>query len=183
MGEGELRRYDDPENVLLLQELKQGRVPVSLLDVEFGHDVDVSVVRKVDEDYVPPKRKVSGFHGQGHRLGSPVPGEDISAASPVVPESKTSAPVNVPENKPEDKGEGDSLVQIRFANGKRVSHKFNGLDPVSVVYAYVRDHEFSDQQKQFTLSHAFPVKPIDDSAEATVELAKLKNAVIMQRWK
>lgn len=183
VGEGELRRYDDPENVLLLQELKQGRVPVSLLDVEFGQDVDVSVVRKVDEDYAPPKRKVSGFHGQGHRLGSPVPGEDISAASPVVPESTTSASVNVPENKPEDKGEGDSLVQIRFANGKRVSHKFNGLDPVSVVYAYVRDHAFCDQQKQFTLSHAFPVKPIEDSAEATVELAKLKNAVIMQRWK
>ncbi|KAF8001515.1 hypothetical protein HF325_004016 [Metschnikowia pulcherrima] len=182
VGEGELRRYDDPENVLLLQELKQGRVPVSLLDVEFGQDVDVSVVRKVDEDFTPPKRKVGGFHGQGQRLGSPVPGEDLvpaPAASAEVPLKETTS---VPTKKTPE-GEGDSLVQIRFANGKRVSHKFNGTDSISVVYAFVRDHEYSDPLRQFILSHTFPVKPIEESTETTVELAKLKNAVIMQRWK
>ncbi|KAJ8143127.1 hypothetical protein OY671_003728 [Metschnikowia pulcherrima] len=182
VGEGELRRYDDPENVSLLQELKQGRVPVSLLDVEFGQDVDVSVVRKVDEDYTPPKRKVGGFHGQGQRLGSPVPGEDLvpaPAASAEVPSKETTS---VPTKKTPE-GEGNSLVQIRFANGKRVSHKFNGTDPISVVYTFVRDHEYSDPSRQFILSHTFPVKPIEESAETTVESAKLKNAVIMQRWK
>ncbi|KAM9921841.1 hypothetical protein OXX59_006256 [Metschnikowia pulcherrima] len=182
VGEGELRRYDDPENVSLLQELKQGRVPVSLLDVEFGQDVDVSVVRKVDEDYTPPKRKVGGFHGQGQRLGSPVPGEDLApapAASAEVPSKETTS---VPTKKTPE-GEGDSLVQIRFANGKRVSHKFNGTDSISVVYAFVRDHDYSDPSRQFILSHTFPVKPIEESAETTVESAKLKNAVIMQRWK
>lgn len=175
VGEGPLRRYDDPENVLLLLELKLGRVPVSLLDVEFGQDVDVSVVRKVDEDYVPPKRKLGGFHGLGQRLGLPVPGESLS------PEPVEEKPA-VKAEKP-DQGSGDSLVQIRFANGKRVSHKFNGSDAVTSVYDFVRRHEYSDGLRQFILSHTFPVKPIEESAEVSVEAAQLKNAVIVQRWK
>ncbi|GEQ70664.1 hypothetical protein JCM33374_g4343 [Metschnikowia sp. JCM 33374] len=189
VGDGPLRRYDDPENVQTLSELKQGRVPVSLLDVEFGQDVDVNVVRKVDEDYAPPKRKIGGFHGQGQRLGSPVPGEDIYGVHAPVPEASKETPQTTPLSKaatgpgPSDQGEGDSLVQIRFANGKRVSHKFNGSDSVSVVYAFVRGHEHNSSEKPFILSHTFPVKPIEESADTTVASAKLKNAVIVQRWK
>lgn len=180
VGDGPLHRYDDPNNERVLNELNRGRVPVSLLDVEFGQDVDVSVFRKTDENWVPPKRKVGGFSGSGQRLGSPVPGESI----PVESTPQESKPQELNKPKPEDQGEGDSLVQIRFASGKKISHKFNSTDSLIEVYSFVRNHEFnSDKSKDFMLSHSFPVRPIDESNDLTVADAKLKNAVIVQRWK
>lgn len=179
VGDGPLHRYDDPRNENVLQELNRGRVPVSLLDVEFGQDVDVSVFKKTDEDWTPPKRKLGGFHGSGQRLGSPVPGE--FAPSPEV--STAAASDNKVAPKPEDSGEGDSQVQIRFASGKKTAHKFNSTDSIAMVYAFVRTHPFNSSEKPFVLSHSFPVKPIDESLEVTVAEAKLKNAVIVQRWK
>lgn len=177
VGEGALHRYDDPSNASVLQELNAGRVPMSLLDVEFGQDVDVSVFKKTDEDWVPPKRKVGGFAGQGQRLGSPVPGESCGGSP--APEA-ASEPTR--ETKPDDQGEGDSLVQIRFANGKKASHKFNSSDSITKVYEFVRSHPFTESGKAFILTHAFPVKPIEESNDITVGDAKLKNAVIVQRW-
>lgn len=176
VGDGPLHRYDDPSNEAVLQELNRGRVPIAILDVELGQDVDVSVFKKTDEDWTPPKRKVGGFHGLGQRLGSPVPGESPSAAEP------SPEPAAPTKPKPENEGQGDSTVQIRFANGKRVSHKFNASDSVSTVYQFVRDHPNTDSSRQFVLSHSFPVKPIEDSETLTVADAKLKNAVIVQRW-
>ncbi|KAK6458891.1 uncharacterized protein RJT20DRAFT_123999 [Scheffersomyces xylosifermentans] len=180
VGDGPLHRYDDPSNLTILQELKRGRVPMSLLDVEFGQDVDVSVFKKTDEDWTPPKRKAGGFHGHGQRLGSPVPGEVISSPQPA---ASTESPLKQESTpKPEPEEEGDSTVQIRFANGKRTSKKFKSTDSIKTVYEFVRNHEYNDSQKAFTLSHAFPVKPIEESEENTVESSKLKNAVIVQRW-
>lgn len=178
VGDGPFRRYDDSDNFQLLSELKQGRVPVSLLDVQLGQDVDVTVIRKVDEDYVPPKASQGGFHGQGQRLGSPVPGEaSVTAPPPVTQSEETQA-------KPADEPAGDSPVQIRFASGKRLSHRFNGSDPISVVYNFVASHPYNENSsREFILSHAFPVKPIEAKVGETVETAKLKNAVVVQRWK
>lgn len=179
VGDGPLQRYDDPENQQVLQELKHGRVPVSVLGVEFGQDVDVSVIKKTDEDYVPPKRKLGGFAGLGQRLGSPVPGE---ATTPTFTETPEVKPAEAP--KPADLGAGDTTVQIRFANGKKVAHKFNASDSIAVVYLFVRNHEYNESSlRAFTLSHAFPVKPIEELLEISVSDAKLKNAVIIQRWK
>ena len=83
-----------------------------------------------------------------------------------------------------DEGEGDTAVQIRFANGKRTSHKFNSSDSISAVYDFVRNHEYNAENagRNFTLSHAFPVKPIEESNEVLIGDAKLKNSVIVQRW-
>lgn len=182
VGDGELQRYDDPENQQVLQELKHGRVPVSVLGVEFGQDVDVSVIKKTEEDYVPPKRKLGGFLGEGQRLGSPVPGESPSVTP--APEVAAASTGEKPKPKPESLGTGDATVQIRFANGKRVAHKFNSSDSISVVYQFVREHELNESPlRAFTLSHAFPVKPIEELLDVTVADANLKNAVIIQRWK
>lgn len=175
IGDGPLMLYDDPRNEAVLQELRQGRVPVSVLGVEFGQDVDVLVVRKTDEDYVPPRRAASGFHGDGQRLGSPVPGE--TAPEPTVAEPP--APIAAA---PAPSGDGDAAVQIRFASGKRTMHKFSSTDPVSAVYAFVRTHSYnSDPLRLFVLSMAFPVKPIEELA-TTVADARLANAVVVQRW-
>lgn len=186
VGDGPLNRYDDPANEMVLQQLNQGRVPLSLLDVEYGQDVDVSVIRKTDEDYTPPKKKVGGFRGSGHRLGSPVPGEPIGSNTSTTASTTESTPAPAPSsdtNTPKDpEPQGDTPVQIRFANGKRLSHKFNATDSIALVYEFVRSHEYSDPSRLFVLSHAFPVKPIEESDAITVADAKLKNAVIVQRW-
>ncbi|KAI5967752.1 SHP1 [Candida margitis] len=181
VGDSKLYSYDDEKNKRILSEIEQGRVPIAILQVDPGDDVDVTVSKRTDEDYVPPKRKVGGYHGSGHRLGSPVPGE------PIATEGKED---NVEETKPEtanktvDEGEGDTAVQIRFANGKRTSHKFNSSDPISVVYNFVRNHDYNTDSagRNFTLSHAFPVKPIEESNDISIADAKLKNSVIVQRW-
>lgn len=177
VGDGPLHRFDDPENASVLQELNRGRVPVSVLNVEFGQDVDVSVIKKNDEDY-KPKKKIGGYHGSGQRLGAPVPGEIISNdVEETKPETKTE-PIA-----PEPESDGDSPVQIRFANGKKLSTKLNSTDSILEVYSFVRSHEYNDQSRDFSLNHAFPVKLIEESTEVTVADAQLKGAVIVQRWK
>ena len=100
VGDGPLHRYDDPRNASVLQELNQGRVPMSILDVEFGQDVDVSVYKKTDEDWTPPKRKIGGYHGAGHRLGSPVPGEVlVNNEASSQPDIKTETEISKPKTK------------------------------------------------------------------------------------
>lgn len=180
VGEGPLHRYDDPANEGVLQELNRGRVPVLLLDVEFGQDVDVLVFKKTDEDWSPPKRKVAGYQGKGFRLGSPVPGE---AAPQYLKESDVqSKATGEQEASSEPAGDGDTQIQIRFANGKKASHRFLSLDPVSTIYTWVDQHDFNEANgRGFTLNHAFPVKSI--GSEGTIGSAGLKNAVIVQRWK
>lgn len=179
VGDGPLHRYDDPANEAVLRELNQGRVPVLLLDVEFGQDVDVQVYKKTEEDYVPPRRRPGGYHGQGHRLGSPVPGEVIGVEEPTEAASSSEAATTAPAD-PEPLG--DTPVQIRFANGKKLLHRFDSSQPVSDVYLFVASHAYNDAAgREFTLNHAFPVKVID--ADGTVGDAGLKNAVIVQRWK
>ncbi|KAI3404819.2 hypothetical protein KGF56_002336 [Candida oxycetoniae] len=196
VGESQLYSYDDPKNQRILYEIEQGRVPIAILEVELGDDVDVTVSKRTDEDYVPPKKKIGGYHGAGQRLGSPVPGEGISTSQAEEKETTTetetatetatmtaTSSASTTETKGRNtkgEGEGDSLVQIRFANGKRVSQRFNSYDPITLVYDFVRNHEYNrdNGNREFTLSHSFPVKPIEENSEITVSDAKLKNAVI-----
>lgn len=184
VADGALHRYDDPANQNVLAELNQGRVPISLLNVDFGQDVDVSVIRKTDEDYVPPKTRLGGFSGSGQRLGSPVPGEPITSLSMPASQSQSqteteTAPVSKLEQHEE---QGDTSVQIRFANGKRITKKFDSHHSITEVYEFVQHHEYSTPGRQFILSHAFPVKAIENTSSLTIGNAGLKNAVIVQRW-
>lgn len=179
VGDGPLHRYDDPANESVLQELNHGRVPVLILDVEFGQDVDVQVYKKTDEDYEPPRRRPGGYHGQGRRLGSPVPGEVIGVPEP---EPKPETQPDTAATSDPEPPQGDTPVQIRFANGKKLLYRFDSDQPVAEVYLFVAAHPYNDAHgREFTLNHAFPVKPI--VAEGTVGDAGLKNAVIVQRWK
>lgn len=179
VGEGELYRYDDPANSFYLNELNQGRAPLKLLNVEFGQEVDVNVHKKLDESYKPPKRKIEGFHGRGQRLGSPVPGDApepaVATATQAVPKTETKA------EKTEEVPKGDFSIQIRYASGKREIFRCNATDSVRSLYEYVSSNT-TDKSRQFTLNHAFPVKPIENS-DISVEEAGLVNAVVVQRWK
>ncbi|CCD25242.1 protein phosphatase regulator SHP1 NDAI_0E04250 [Naumovozyma dairenensis CBS 421] len=178
VGDGELYRYDDPANSFYLKELNQGRAPLNLLNVEFGQEVDVNVHKKIDESFKPPKRKLGGFHGQGQRLGSPIPGESESSVEPSILKAKaeetTAAKTEVEEPK------GDTSVQIRYASGKREVFRCYSTDKVQKLYDHVMENT-QDHSRTFTLNHAFPVKPVEN-LDSTIKDADLVNSVVVQRW-
>ncbi|KAG7816214.1 hypothetical protein KL942_004374 [Ogataea angusta] len=174
VGDGKLYRYDDPENADYLRQLNSGRAPLSLLNVEMFQDVDVTVIKKMDESYTPSKPKQGGFTGRGQRLGSPVPGEPIP--EPIVAET-----AQKPEKAPaEDLGSGDAKVQIRMADGTRLIHMFDSNDNVSAVFDFVRSH--TDSSRDWNLAFAFPMKVIEQDSK-TIKEAGLINSVVVQRWK
>ena len=178
VADGPLYRYDDPANSFYLSELNQGRAPLKLLDVEFGQEVEVNVYKKLDEPYKTPKRKLGGFSGQGQRLGSPIPGESLSP----VEVAKDEAPIVEEESEPkEEPKKGDTSVQIRYANGKREVLRCNSTDTVNSLYDHVSSNANTDASRNFTLNHAFPVKPINND-DTTLKDADLLNSVVVQRW-
>ncbi|EJS44629.1 shp1p [Saccharomyces arboricola H-6] len=178
VADGPLYRYDDPANSFYLSELNQGRAPLKLLNVEFGQEVEVNVYKKLDEPYKAPKRKLGGFSGQGQRLGSPIPGESLSPVE--VTEEEVSLPQEEPKPKDELK-EGDTSVQIRYANGKREVLRCNSTDTAEFLYDHVTSNENTDPTRNFTLNHAFPIKIINND-ETTLKDANLLNSVVVQRW-
>lgn len=176
VGDGELFRYDDPKNSVYLSELNKGRAPLALLDVKIGQEVDVNVMKKLDEEFKPPKRKIEGFHGSGHRLGSTVPdftGASVAAAAAAAPQDPA-----VPAREEEDDSLKDTQVQVRLADGRRVVRRVNSTDPVSVLFDYVKTQSGS---RSFSLNYSFPLKPIDDLTQSIAQ-AGLKNSVVVQRW-
>lgn len=180
VDDGELYRYDDPQNQAYLEQLKVGKAPLSLLNVEMFQDVDVNVIKKIDEsfhDNQKSKPRVFGFHGSGNRLGSPVPGE------PTTVEEAIEKYTSVPEIDKESKDvivEGDTSIQIRFADGSKIVQKFNSTDSVQVVFDFVTSQ--SNTTRSWTLVTSFPPKPLDDQKEITIESAGLKNSVVTQKW-
>ncbi|SCU97833.1 LADA_0H08614g1_1 [Lachancea dasiensis] len=176
VNEGELYRYDDPANSYYLNELNQGRAPLRLLDVEFGQEVEVNVKKRLDESFQPPKRKLGGFIGKGHRLGSPIPGESVSP-EPIAQTTASETANEQRENIEEPKG--DTSVQIRYTSGKREVLRCSSQDTIRFLYDHVKKE--TDSNKIFTLNHAFPVKPIENF-EASLKDEGLCNAVVVQRW-
>lgn len=177
VADGPLYRYDDPANSFYLSELNQGRAPLKLLDVQFGQEVEVNVYKKLDESYKAPKRKLGGFSGQGQRLGSPIPGESSPAE---VPKNETPAAQEQPTSDNEPK-QGDTSIQIRYANGKREVLRCNSTDSVKFLYEHVTSNANTDPSRNFTLNYAFPIKPISND-ETTLKDADLLNSVVVQRW-
>lgn len=147
--DGELMRYDDPENEQILAQINTGSVPcVSLFDclsrahsghrrapphilnVQPGQPVELRVAKRLQEKYTPPpKRPMAAFSGTGNRLGAP---------SPTVTESSTAMPGAFPtaaSSSPATGGSHDrsrintlfevdqtlptTSIQIRLADGTR----------------------------------------------------------------
>lgn len=194
IDEGELYEYDDPKNQEYLKQLNAGRAPLSLLNVQMFQDVDVNVVKKLEDSYYDhqkSKPRVFGFQGEGHRLGSPIPGEpatveeaiakygsEISSSNEKTEDLEVSKPKM--NNEPTTASEGDTTIQIRLANGERIVRKFNSTDKVEEIYNFVSSK--ADNSRPWGLVTSFPTSPLDDKKDETIASAGLKNAVIIQRW-
>ncbi|KAH3679267.1 hypothetical protein WICPIJ_008644 [Wickerhamomyces pijperi] len=173
VGDGQLYRYDDPANASYLADLNSGRAPMALLDVQYGQEVDVNVQRKLDEEYQPPKRKLGGFTGSGNRLGSVIPSETPIEDAPIA--KVTTAPNDEAIVEPK----GDTKIQIRLADGRKIVLHLNSTDSVSSLYELVTSE--TSGQRQFYLATSFPVKSIENSS-TSIKDAGLCNSVIVQRW-
>ncbi|KAF5111780.1 hypothetical protein DV454_004585 [Geotrichum candidum] len=173
-----LYRYDDPSNIPHLKAIEQGKAPISILNVEYGQGVDVHVIRKLDEDYAAPKRKVGGFHGHGQRLGSPVPGEKSKSPTPV-PEPAVSSSAASESSTPAEPENADAPVQIQLGDGSRHRRRFVGAGPVQQLYDFV--DSVSPSQRAYTLQTTFPMKKLEDR-DISLKEAGLVGSVVIQRW-
>jgi UBX domain-containing protein 1 len=110
VDDGPLYEYSNPVNQHLLTAIHSGRAPLSLLDVQHGQPVEVRVIKRQEEDYIPPpKAPPKPFEGTGHRLGS-------EPTTPVT--ESTSAPSSIPSIAV-DQTQPVTSIQIRLGDGSR----------------------------------------------------------------
>lgn len=175
-------RYDDPANQEVLRAIQSGRAPLSLMNVEPGQPADVNVFRRLDEDYVQPKKKHAPFSGHGNRLGSPTPGESSGSSAPVAP---VSAPVaRTQPSAPTvqvDPAVPSTTLQIRLGDGTRLVSRFNHTHTVGDVYSFVNSSSLESRSRNYVLQTTFPNKELSNH-EQTIKDAGLVNAVVVQKW-
>lgn len=176
-------RYDDPANQEVLRAIQSGRAPLSLMNVEPGQPADVNVFRRLDEDYVPPKKKHASFSGQGNRLGSPTPGGEASgSAAPAIPTPAPTARPQAPVPTVEvNQSSPITTLQIRLGDGTRLVSRFNHTHTVGDVYSFVNSASLESRSRNYILQTTFPNKELSDHGQ-TIKDAGLVNAVVVQKW-
>lgn len=187
VDDGELFRTDDPRNAEILEGIRQGRAPLSIMNVQPGQEVDVEI-KQHDEKYIKPKPKYKPFGGAGQRLGSPTPGVTPSASTPAsstsTPQS-TAAPGGATDPaKPDiDESQPTITLQIRLGDGTRLTSRFNTTHTIGAVYDFVTAASPSSQSRAWVLMTTFPSKELTDKAAVLGDLAEFKRGgVVVQKW-
>jgi len=181
--DGPLMRYDEPANQEILRAIQSGRAPTALMGVQQGQQADVHVFKRLDEDYVPPKKKFQPFSGSGNRLGSPTPEVAAApipvaapAAVPQAPATPAIPQVNVDSSQPA------TSLQIRLGDGTRLVSRFNHSHTVGDIYNFVNSASATSRSREYVLQTTFPNKELTDKMQ-TVKDAGLVNAVVVQKWR
>lgn len=180
--DGPLMRYDDPQHQETLRGIEAGRAPLHLMNVEPGQFTDVNVHRKMDEDYVAPKKKFVPFAGGGNRLGAPTPGfeSNVGASSSTAPAASAPA-APPPQTIDVDNDQPTTSLQIRLGDGTRLVSRFNHTHTIANVYAFVNAANVASRARGYVLQTTFPVKELKDMDRSLKE-AGLLNAVVVQKW-
>lgn len=155
-------------------------------------DVDVNVDKKLEDSYYSHQRskpRVFGFQGTGKRLGSPVPGEPTTVEEALAREEAQQATLsqtNTEETAEKTAasgvaGSGDTTIQIRLGTGERLVQRFNSTDAVESIYTFVANH--TNDSRAWGLVTSFPTQPLDDKKQQSIADSKLKNSVVIQKWK
>ncbi|GBF60095.1 UBX domain-containing protein [Trichophyton mentagrophytes] len=183
VDDGDLYRSSDPKNAQILEGIRQGRAPLSIMNVQIGQDVDVQV-KQHDSDYVRPKGKFKAFSGSGQRLGSPTPGM-VSAASAAAP-AAAPAPAEAstgPEQPKIDESQPTVTLQIRLGDGTRLTSRFNTTHTIGDVYQFVAAASPVSQQREWVLMTTFPSTELNDRSAILGDLKEYKRGgVVVQKW-
>jgi UBX domain-containing protein 1 len=147
VDDGDLMRYDDPQNARVLAEIETGRAPPAILNVLPGQPVELRVARKLNEDFVPPPSERKPFDGSGNRLGGAVP--DIAGTAAAAASSSSSMPGALDDSTPPGRVAGGNShfevntdrpvtsLQIRLADGTRLVSRMNLTHTVGDIRAFV----------------------------------------------
>ncbi|KAI0919984.1 hypothetical protein AcV5_001914 [Taiwanofungus camphoratus] len=194
--DGELMRYDDPGNSQILSEINSGRAPPHILNVSPGQPVELRVVKRLQDDYVPSQkaRSASIFSGEGYRLGSPVPafseGGSTSEGMPgsfpgssAVPSASapTRAPENINTRFEVDQTLPTTSVQIRLADGTRMVCRMNLTHTVHDIRNFINASRPENNARPYTIGTTFPNRILNNDTQ-TIKDAGLVNSVVVQRW-
>ncbi|KAL2010545.1 hypothetical protein VTN00DRAFT_6352 [Thermoascus crustaceus] len=175
VDDGELYRSDDPRNAEILDGIRQGRAPLSIMNVQPGQEVDVEI-KQHEEKYVKPKPKYKPFSGPGQRLGSPTPGVRTEAP-PTPAASAEPAKPNVDESQP------TVTLQIRLGDGTRLTARFNTTHTIGDVYSFVSAASPASQARPWVLMTTFPSKELTDKSAVLGDLPDFKRGgVVVQKW-
>ena len=184
VDDGDLYRSDDPRNAEILNGIRQGRAPLSIMNVMPGQEVDVEI-KQHQENYVRPKKKYVPFGGQGNRLGSPTPGAPSMPGSfesnitPNLPPTTAEPPkVSVDDSQPV------VSLQIRLGSGTRLPAQFNATHTIGDVYSFVAAASPESQNREWVLQTTFPSTELTDHAKVLGDMSEFKRGgVLVQKWK
>lgn len=187
IDEGELYRFDDPNNADILNLIRQGRAPLNIMNVQHGQEVDVEI-KQHEEKYIKPKKKYRPFEGTGQRLGSPTPGvqtmpgaftsePSISTNRASTSASSAAGPAtnNVDESKP------TITLRISLGSGTRLTSRFNTTQTIGDVYDFVGRAEPSG--REFVLQTTFPTTEYKDQSQVLGDIADFKRGgAVVQKY-
>jgi UBX domain-containing protein 1 len=176
VDDGDLYRSDDPQNADILEGIRQGRAPLSIMNVRPDQEVDVEVEQ---HDGPKPKPKYKPFSGRGQRLGSPtpalsrIPQPDVAAPAAEVAEPK----LDVDESQP------TITLQIRLGDGTRLTSRFNTSHTIGDVYSFVTAASPASRVRPWVLMTTFPSRELNDKTAVLGDLSDFKRGgVVVQRW-
>lgn len=181
INDGELRRYEDPANKEIFDSLMRGEIPAEMRS-KGSAMILLDLKDNRHEDYTKRSTPFRAFGGSGNALGSPAPNVVESATVATSSgnneenEKKAASEVSVDESQP------TTTLQIRLADGSRLSARFNQSHTIDNVRQYVTSARPQYASQNFALLTAFPSKELGDGSQ-TLKDAGVLNAAIMQRLK
>ncbi|KAI0739869.1 ubiquitin-related domain-containing protein [Daedaleopsis nitida] len=190
--DGELMNHENPAHRQILDEILAGRAPPEIMNVGIDQPVELRIVKRLQQDYIPQARKV--FSGQGQRLGSPAPSASSSSTEPAnIPGSfpignagGSSLPVqrsadNFGTRFEVDQTKPTTSVQIRLADGTRMVARMNLTHTVGDIRNFINASRPENKAREYLMMTTFPNKTLEDDSQ-TIEAAGLANSVVVQRW-
>lgn len=179
VDDGELYRSDDPGNAEILEGIRQGRAPLTIMNVQAGQEVDVEL-KQHDEKYTKPKPQYKAFSGAGQRLGSPTPGIQSQQPTSSAPPAQSSDQPPKPEV---DESQPTVTLQIRLGDGTRLTSRFNTTATMGDVYSFVTAASPDSRSRQWVLMTTFPSKELTDRDVSLGDLPEFKRGgVLVQKW-
>ncbi|KXH32670.1 SEP domain-containing protein [Colletotrichum simmondsii] len=174
IDDGELHRFDDPENAMDLNMIRAGRAPLHLMNVRYDQPVDVKL-HQHQENYHPLPKTYKPFGGEGRRLGSPVPGEGSSSSTAAVPAASASASASsTGPQQAVDESQPTLTLRIQLPNGTRLPARFNTTNTINDVYEFVQRASADTRTRSWVLATTFPNKDHTDRSLVLGEMSEFK---------
>ncbi|KAI1133947.1 SEP-domain-containing protein [Hypoxylon sp. FL0543] len=176
IDDGELHRFDDPNNTDALRMIQQGRAPIHLMNVRYDEPLDVKL-QQHDENYRPLPKVYKPFGGEGRRLGSPVPGESAAVNQPTLATSNTAAAApssSAPPSTSVDESRPTVMIRIQMPDGTRLPARFNTTQTVNDVYDFVARSSPELSAGGWVLATTFPNKDHTDKSLVLGDMAEFK---------